>query len=650
MAEFVRGKDWTQTPLGAIESWSQALVASVNIILSAGVPMQLLVGPEMIEIYNDALLPFLSSKHPQALGQPARVVWREVWPAVEKQLHEVLHTGAPVNFTNVFLPLLRNGVLEDMYWDYSYSPFYEADGTILGVLNLAQNKTEAVLAQQRLRASEAQAQRVLNSIGDAVIVTDADGHIRSMNPVAEALTEWPLREARGRPLEDVFSIISEATRLSRENPVSKAKRLGTSVGLANHTILLSRDGRETHIDDSAAPIRKEDGSVAGVVLVFRDITERRAAEQLRERLQAQVQESYAELEAIYDGMTIALGMVDPVTYHFLRVNAKLAEILDIPAEQVVGTSVLAYAADAQKVAADLERAGAGEPVIGSIVEGEIPGSPGIKRFFQVDFAPVRGAQGQVSSIIVASVEITLLKQAERALVQNEKLAAVGRLASSIAHEINNPLESVTNLLYLAQSSEELSEAQRYLETAERELRRVSAIANQTLRFHRQATDRRFVTCKELLESVLAIHQGRIVNSGVSVELRKRSETPILCFDGEIRQVLNNLVGNAIDAMHPTGGRLVVRSRERTIWSSGTRALMITIADTGDGMSLDTRQRLFEPFFTTKGFGGTGLGLWISKEIIERHQGTLAVSSSQRPGHTGTVFTVTLPYATTTDAS
>ncbi|HEX2917750.1 MAG TPA: PAS domain-containing protein, partial [Edaphobacter sp.] len=145
---------------------------------------------------------------------------------------------------------------------------------------------------------------------------------------------------------------------------------------------------------------------------------------------------------------------------------------------------------------------------------------------------------------------------EKALLQSEKLAVVGRLAASIAHEINNPLESVTNLLYLASSSESLPEVREYLEIADSELRRVSAITNQTLRFYRQSTDAREVTCEDLFESVLTIHHGRLKNAHVSVEKRKRSKRAIRCFDGEIRQVLNNLVSNAIDAMHPNGGRLL----------------------------------------------------------------------------------------------
>lgn len=245
-------------------------------------------------------------------------------------------------------------------------------------------------------------------------------------------------------------------------------------------------------------------------------------------------------------------------------------------------------------------------------------------------------------------DITMRKQTEAALIQNEKLAAVGRLASSIAHEINNPLESVTNLIYLARNTEDVSEAKTYLSLAERELRRVAVIASQTLRFHRQSSRPRAVTCDELIEGTLSIYQGRLVNSGIAVEMRKRALRPVTCFEGEIRQVINNLIGNAIDAMGSAGGRLLLRSHETTASVSGVDGLVLTIADTGTGMSPKTVRKAFEAFYTTKGIGGTGLGLWISSEIVERHAGKLRVRSSQRPGGSGTVFRLFLPFQASND--
>jgi PAS domain S-box-containing protein len=250
-------------------------------------------------------------------------------------------------------------------------------------------------------------------------------------------------------------------------------------------------------------------------------------------------------------------------------------------------------------------------------------------------------------MVVIVEDVTDRKRTEEALLRNEKLAAVGRLASSIAHEINNPLESVTNLLYLAKTTVHTPDAQEYLSIAEHELRRASAITTTTLRFHRQSTRPAEVSCDELIEGVLGIHRSRIKNAGIGLEMRQRAARPVLCSDGEIRQVLSNLVGNATDAMQTEGGRLLIRSREAHDWTTGRAGVVVTVADTGPGMSRATVAHAFDAFYTTKGASGTGLGLWISKEIVERHQGRLSVRSSQRPGRTGTVFTLFLPHPSAT---
>jgi len=240
-------------------------------------------------------------------------------------------------------------------------------------------------------------------------------------------------------------------------------------------------------------------------------------------------------------------------------------------------------------------------------------------------------------------DVTEQKKTAEALLLTEKLAAVGRLAASIAHETNNPLEAVTNLLFLARGSKDLSETQDYLDTAERELRRVSIITNQTLRFYKQNTSPREVRCEELFESVLSIYHGRLINSKVSLEKRKRATRAVECFDDEIRQVLNNLVGNSIDAMQSTGGHLFLRSREATDWKTNRRGLLLTVADTGNGISPRHLKKIFDAFYTTKGVSGTGLGLWVSQEIMQRHHGRLGVRSSQVQGRSGTVFQLFLPF-------
>ena len=233
-------------------------------------------------------------------------------------------------------------------------------------------------------------------------------------------------------------------------------------------------------------------------------------------------------------------------------------------------------------------------------------------------------------------DVTASKKAERAVLESEKLASVGRLASSIAHEINNPLESVTNLLYILASRIEDEETRQFVVTAQEELARVSHIATHTLRFHKQSSNKTDVHFQVLIESVLALYRGRLESSQVTVTVDCSSNAHLFCYEGELRQILVNLVANAYDAMR-SGGRLVLRAHPSLDWKSGATGVRLLVADNGSGMNAETQRRLFEPFYSTKGIGGTGLGLWISKDLVAKNDGFISVRSSSRPGRSGTVF-------------
>lgn len=759
MADLIREMDWSQTPLGPLMEWSPTLLSTLNMILSNPMPMQLFWGPEFVVLYNDALLPIMSGKHPGSLGMRAEECWSEAWSIVGPQMKEVFDTGRALSFRETVVPIRVGGQLSELYWDYSYSPCFGPDGIVEGVIDIAQDVTAVVRANAGLRASEAKARRVLRSIGDAVIVTDADANVTSVNPVAEKLTGWIESEAHGHPLEEVFPIINEESRMAVESPAEKVKRLGHAVGLANHTILTGRDGREVHIDDSAAPIRAEDGSLLGIVLVFRDIDERRAAERERDALAARLNQvlddtndsiftidrswviTYMNPTAkkvahplddvvgknFWEAFPAARYEGSPYEEHYIRaMDQKLAGSFEAfypdpisvwvsvvvkpspegitifftdvteqkrAAEKVFNSEAHAVQSEAQLQlitdalpsyisyldrdfryvrvnktyedwfglsAADIIGRSVPE-VVGEeaalIIRRQFEAALGGKsqhfqytirthdkeRILNVTHIPDVDQAGRVRGVIIQGQDVTDQKRAEGALIQSEKLAAVGRLAASIAHEINNPLESVTNLLYLARNSREIDEVQDYLDTAERELRRVSVISNQTLRFYKQSTRPTAVSAEDLFESVLSIYQGRIVNSRVQVERRDQTTKDVECFEGEIRQVLNNLVGNAIDALHPVGGRLLLRSADGLNWRTGRRGMVLTIADSGPGMPALTQKKIFEAFYTTKGIGGTGLGLWVSKEIVERHHGSLSVRSSTDEATHGTIFRLFLPF-------
>ncbi len=260
----------------------------------------------------------------------------------------------------------------------------------------------------------------------------------------------------------------------------------------------------------------------------------------------------------------------------------------------------------------------------------------LDRWFEVHAFPSEGG------IAVFFHDVTDRRKTEATLRQTEKLAATGRLAASIAHEINNPLEAMTNLLYLVGSDPSLSrEAKAYTSLAEAELQRVSEISTHMLRFHRQSTDAVEVDLIEVLESVLVLFKGRLDQANIKVQKRVPSKALLIGFAGELRQIFANLVGNAIDAAR-LGGRLEIRVRTCQDHQEGQAGIRVTIADTGSGMSRETAARIFEPFFTTKGITGTGLGLWVTMELIQKHSGKVRVRSSEGGVHHGTVFDIFFP--------
>ncbi len=412
-------------------------------------------------------------------------------------------------------------------------------------------------------------------------------------------------------------------------------------------MIRAHDGSARWWSVRAKPIRDASGTILHWFGVAMDIDDRKASAETLLQKQVETERQRAELETIYDTAPVGLALFDPVEFRYLRVNDHQAAIIGLPKDKILGRPIteIAPLAGLKEL---FQQVAAGGVVRNHILEGELPSRPGQHRFWNVNYSPVYNAEGKIEAIAAVILEVTHQKKAENALIQSEKLAAVGRLASSISHEINNPLEAITNLLYLISLSNDLSEGVRnYVKTAQSELSRVCQIATQTLRFHRQAVRATNVTAADLVNAVLNLYQGRLANSNIKVEATYATATRILCFENDIRQVLNNLIANAIDAMRQ-GGRLVVRAHDTTDdsagYSKGRKGIRITIADTGHGMSPEVRARLFEPFYTTKDLNGTGLGLWISAEIVTRHQGRLTFRSTQHPVHHGTVFSLFLPWA------
>jgi PAS domain S-box-containing protein len=239
-------------------------------------------------------------------------------------------------------------------------------------------------------------------------------------------------------------------------------------------------------------------------------------------------------------------------------------------------------------------------------------------------------------------DVTERKHTEEALIRSEKLASVGRMAAAIAHEINNPLEAVMNALYLATTSLEQPElARRYLGLADDELKRVSHITRQTLGFYREAVAPSTVSISAILDSAVDLLRSKIRLKSARIEKRYQGEFHATAIPGELRQVFSNLLANSLDAIDEDGTVMLHVARSTSVSSRQSR-IRITIADNGKGIDAATMPHIFEPLFTTKESTGSGLGLWVSKEIIEKHQGSICVRSSTNDKRRGTAFAVLIP--------
>jgi PAS domain S-box-containing protein len=255
----------------------------------------------------------------------------------------------------------------------------------------------------------------------------------------------------------------------------------------------------------------------------------------------------------------------------------------------------------------------------------------------------QAVQAGTGAVLEITRDITAQAIAEEALRRNERLAAMGKLAGIVAHEINNPLEAITNAFYLLRRHRSLDEeAKYYAQIAEQELARVSHITKQTLSFYRESQKAVSVSLTELLDDVLELQHRPMQMAKITLERDYTSKGMVHGFPSELKQVFMNLVSNAIQAMPQGGGRMRIRLRETEGWRGRPAGVRVFISDTGVGITPENAKRLFEPFFTTKSTKGTGLGLWISRGIVQKHEGVLRFRSVFGPVNAVTTFQIFLP--------
>ena len=501
------------------------------------------------------------------------------------------------------------------------------------VVELAESKRTAEEGRDLLRAT-------LYSIGDGVITTDREGNVHMMNAVAERLTGYREAEALGVGIERIVQIVNQATRDTVENPVRRVLKDGQIVALANHTVLIPKTGPEVPIDDSAAPITGLGGGISGVVLFFRDVTERKKAFDVARRLASVVENS--------DDAIIGNSLDGAVTAW----NLGAERIFGYSAEEMMGSSTSRLIPpdrrdDMQNI---LERIGQGESVHHHETERLTKDGRRIKVSLTV--SPIRDGDGRVVGASKIARDITRQHQLEDMVRQTQKMEAVGRLAGGLAHDFNNLLTVI--LGYAATVDHRLPPHDPLRNTVAEILKageRAASLTGQLLTFSRkQVTQPRVLDLNVFIKQTRDMLE-RLMGEDVDLAVVLEDDSCFVKVDsGQLTQILMNLTVNARDAM-PTGGKLTIETQtvlrghedlgRRGVRPAGRYAL-VAVTDTGKGMDAETEAHLFEPFFTTKEAGkGTGLGLATVYGIVTQHSGWIDVYSE--PGH-GATFKIYLPSA------
>ncbi len=345
-------------------------------------------------------------------------------------------------------------------------------------------------------------------------------------------------------------------------------------------------------------------------------------------------------QSTFDSLSEGIGLIDS-NLLITRCNRAMTHLLGKTFGEIEKSSFLAILRDRFGIL-DYQVEATGRQTFESQVEDH---------WYHVTVDPIRTTDDVGKHQILVIADVSDRKRAEEALRLSERLAATGRLAHIIAHEMNNPLEAVVNLLYLAKASLDKPEtAKSYLEQLDSELQRVMKITKQTLSFHRDSTSPVSLDVRDLLDDVIHMHRIRVVAGQIEIAKRYEDVDPIEAFPGELRQVFSNFISNALDALEGHG-RITVHVFPSCFHGKGAprQGVRVAICDNGRGIPREIRKRIFDAFFTTKQQKGSGLGLWLSLSTIHKHGGHIAVRSSVAPGRSGTVFSIFLPFSNTQEA-
>ena len=516
-------------------------------------------------------------------------------------------------------------------------------------------------AEEALLKASALQRAIFNSANFSSIATDAHGVIQIFNVGAERMLGYTAAEVMNKitpaDISDPQEVIARAAALSLEFGTPITPGFEALVFKASREIediyeltYIRKDGSRFPAVVSVTALREAQNAIIGYLLIGTDNTARKQAE-----------------EALLQAGALQRAIFNSANFSSIATDAKgVIQIFNVGAERMLGYTAAevmnkitpADISDPQEVIA---RAAAlslefGTPITPGFEALVFKASRGIEDIYELTYCrkddsrfpavvsvtALRDAQNTIIGYLLIGTDNTARKQAEEALLRSEMLASAGRMAASIAHEVNNPLEAVMNTLYLVRTTADLPEqAREYLDIADGELMRVAHIARQTLGFYREFTEATSNSVSALIASVVDLLQAKIKSTGVTIVQRCDSELQVMGVAGELRQVLANLLANSLDAIGQDA-RIVLRASASVDPNDGRQRIRITVADCGHGMVAATTKHIFEPFFTTKGSVGTGLGLWVCKQLIEKNGGSIQVRSNMDGERGGTTFSVVLP--------
>ena len=661
MGALMRAYDWSASPLGKPETWPQSLRTALRILLNTNHPMFIWWGEELIQFYNDAYRQTMGpERHPSALGQRGRECWAEIWPIIGPQIEQVMRGGGATWHENQLVPVTRHGRLEQVYWTYGYSPIDE-DDRIGGVLVVCRDVTKDFLAAAALRERETELARVqqIGRIGGLEV--DLTTGFRNRRSPEYLLIHGLPPDAAHESHEDWVQRIHPEDREATERKFRDAVASGVREYSVQYRIIRPNDGETRWISVKSTIERDENGSAIRLVGAHTDVTEQvlaeqalRQSEELYRKLADQLAELNATLAQRVEEKTRERDRIWNVSQDLLlvadrngvwrTVNPAWTRTLGwSEAELLNRTSEwLEHPDDYGITRAKVRELGARETTVR--FESRLRHKDGSYRWLSWTGVSDKNSNYAVARDVTAEkVAAERLKMTEEALLQSQKMEAVGQLTGGIAHDFNNLLTGIVGSLDLLRTrinQGRTDSVARYINAAMTSANRAAALTHRLLAFaRRQPLIPKVIDVNQLVVSLEDLLRRTI---GEAIDLKIVASDQLwrtLCDPNQLESALLNLAINARDAM-PDGGELIITTSNVRLdgVSADTPALSpgdyvcIDVTDTGIGMSAEVTARAFDPFFTTKPIGqGTGLGLSMIYGFTRQSDGHVTIVSKLQRG-------------------